>query len=120
MAAVRALMRESAAVFGFDENTVNHLVLAVDEACTNIIRYAYRGRTNGKIELDVIPDGKIWEVRLRDYGRKCDPAKLKGRSLDDVRPGGLGLFFIHQAFDEVQFDHSPKKGTCLILRKRKK
>ena len=113
-------MRESAAAFGFNEETIHHLVLAVDEACTNIIRYAYRGRKTGKIEMDVISHGKTWEVRLRDYGKKCDSTKLKGRALEKVRSGGLGLFFIHHAFDEVHFDHSPKKGTCLILRKFKK
>ncbi len=119
MSAVRAAMRASARAFGFDEDTVHHLVLAVDEACTNIIRYAYEGRRDGKIEMDVSEEGGAWEVRLRDYGKKCDPARLKGRELHEVRPGGLGLHFIRKAFDEVFFDHSPEKGTCLILRKKK-
>ena len=120
MAGIRARMRESTAGFGFDEDTIGHLVLTIDEACTNIHRYAYEGRSDVRIEVDVITEGDVWEVRLRDYGKKCDPAQLKGRELEDVRPGGLGLFFIRQAFDEVHFDHSPEEGTCLILRKRKK
>jgi len=119
MAAVRARMRESATAFGFNEEIVNQLVLAVDEACTNIIRYAYEGRTDGKIEMDVVTQPDVWEVRLRDYGKKCEPAKLKGRELDKVRPGGLGLFFIQKAFDEVHFDVSPQEGTRLVLRKKK-
>lgn len=119
MAGIRARMRESAAAFGFTEETVGQLVLAIDEACTNIHRYAYEGRRDGKIEVDVIVESDVWEVRLRDHGKKCDPSKLKGRELDDVRPGGLGLFFIRQAFDEVHFDQSAEEGTCLILRKRK-
>ncbi len=119
MAAVRARIRESAMDYGFKEETVNHLVLAVDEACTNIIRHAYEGRADGKIEMDMISSPDFWEVRLRDYGRKCDPSTLKGRDLENVRPGGLGLFFIKNAFDEVHFDHSPRSGTCLVLRKKK-
>ncbi len=119
MSAVRARIRESATGFGFDEDTVARLVLAVDEACTNIIRFAYEGRTDGKIEIDVIVTNGVWEARLRDYGKKPDPSRLKGRELHDVKPGGLGLFFIEQAFDEVQFDHAPQEGTCLILRKKK-
>ena len=119
MSAVRSRIRKSAIAFGFDEHTVGHLVLAVDEACTNIIRYAYDGKTDEKIEIDVTAKGDMWEVRLRDYGRKADPTHLKGRELHEVRPGGLGLFFISQAFDEVHFDHSLEEGTCLVLRKRK-
>ncbi len=119
MSTVRAHVRKSAKTFGFDDETVGHLVLAVDEACTNIIRYAYEGRHTGTIEMEVRTRGNIWEVQLRDYGKKCDPAKLKGRELHTVRPGGLGLFFIHYAFDEVHFDHTPEQGTSLILRKKK-
>lgn len=119
MSDLRAHIRESANAFGFDEETVQHLVLAVDEAATNVIRYAYEGRTDCKIEVDIIPGKTTWEVHIRDYGKKCDPAKLKGRELEDIRPGGLGLYFIHQAFDEVHFDHSLAEGTLLILKKSK-
>jgi anti-sigma regulatory factor (Ser/Thr protein kinase) len=120
MASVRERVRKSALQFGFDEETVSHLVLAVDEACTNIIRHAYGGKTDQKIEVDIQSHGSTWEVRLRDYGKKCDPSKLKGRDLDDIKPGGLGLFFIKKAFDDVQFDPSVEIGSRLILRKNKK
>lgn len=120
MSLIRERVRNAAKEFGFDEDTVPQLVLAVDEACTNIIRHAYEGRTDQKIEMDIQSNGKVWEVRLRDYGKKCDPAKLKSRNLDDVRPGGLGIFFIQNAFDEVFFDPEVQKGSCLVLRKSKK
>ena len=119
MSSVRERVRTSATQFGFDEDTVHRLVLAVDEACTNIIRHAYEGRTDCKIEMDILSDKKVWEVHLRDYGKKSDPEKLKGRALDDIKPGGLGLFFIQQAFDEVSFDLSVDVGTRLILKKLK-
>jgi anti-sigma regulatory factor (Ser/Thr protein kinase) len=119
MASIRERVRTSAIAFGFNDETVHRLVLAVDEACTNIIRHAYEGRTDQKIEMDILSDDQIWEVHLRDYGKACDPAKLKGRELDDIKPGGLGLFFIKQAFDEVSFDPSVKMGSHLILRKKK-
>lgn len=120
MANVRARLRELAREFGFaDETVVEHLVLAVDEACTNIMRHAYDGHRHGRIELDVSARDDVWEIRIRDYGKKCDPEKMQGRALDEVRPGGLGLHFIHSTFDEVHYDHSPEDGTCLFLRKRK-
>lgn len=119
MSEMRACIRDSATAYGFNEETVHLLVLAVDEAATNIIRYAYEGKADGKIEVDIFAGPSDWEVRLRDYGKKCDPEKLKGRELEDVRPGGLGLHFIHQAFDQVCFDHSYPDGTLLILKKSK-
>jgi len=117
MSAVRARMRASARAFSFDEDTIHELVLAVDEACTNIIRHAYGGRRNGRIEIDITASRSTWEVCLRDYGKKCDPSRFRGRDLRRVRAGGLGLFLIARAFDEVHFDLSPADGTCLILRK---
>jgi anti-sigma regulatory factor (Ser/Thr protein kinase) len=39
-------------------------------------------------------------------------AALKGRSFDEIRPGGLGLHFIRQSMDEVEF--SRKKGKNLL------
>lgn len=119
MSQVRACVREAAKSFGFDENTGMKLVLAVDEACTNIIRHAYKGETHHPIELDIEARGDTWEVRIRDYGARCDPSKLKGRPLEDVKPGGLGLHFMRQAFDEVIFAPAPDKGTLLTLRKHR-
>ncbi|MCC7518052.1 MAG: ATP-binding protein [Verrucomicrobiae bacterium] len=119
MSEVRARVRAAAQEFGFDENTVMRLVLAVDEACTNVIRHAYKGESQHLIELDLEAGDDVWEVRIRDYGEQCPPEQLKGRDLDDVRPGGLGLHFIRQAFDEVHYDCACEKGTLLILRKRR-
>ena len=119
MSQLRACVRESAKAFGFEENTIMKLVLAVDEACTNIIRHAYKGETHHPIEMDIEARGNTWEVRLRDYGTRCDPSQLKGRELHEVRPGGLGLHFMRQAFDEVVFAPAPDKGTLLTLRKHR-
>ncbi len=119
MATIRSQIRNSATAFGFKDEMVEHLVLAVDEACTNIIRHAYDGRNDGKIEVDILNHEDIWEVRLRDYGKRFDPFHLKGRPLNRVKPGGLGLFFIKQTFDDIHFDQTVKTGTCLILCKKK-
>ena len=52
MADVRAHIRASAKAAGFSDEWIEKLVLAVDEACTNIIRHAYNHREDGKIEID--------------------------------------------------------------------
>jgi hypothetical protein len=53
---------------------------------------------------------------LRDWGEQVLPHEMKGRSHDVVRPGGLGLFLIRNAFDEVDYVHK-RRGTELVLTK---
>jgi anti-sigma regulatory factor (Ser/Thr protein kinase) len=117
MKLVRGLVAAAAEVVGFVKADVNSLCLAVDEACTNIIRHAYDGDHNQKIEMQLGLHPDRIEVKLRDYGRKPDPAKIKPRELHDIRPGGLGVHFIRTIMDEVVYDHSHQVGTELRMMK---
>ena len=54
---------------------------------------------------------------LRDYGRSCDPEKIRSRALEDVRPGGVGVHIIKQIFDEVTYQPCAR-GTKLVLEKK--
>jgi len=55
-------------------------------------------------------------LRLRDYGEQVVPHEMKGRSHDIIKPGGLGLYLIRKAFDEVDYIHK-RRGTELVLTK---
>jgi len=113
---VRATVEQFAAAFGVPDGESCLTALAVQEAVANIIRHAYGGKAGCPIEvtcrhLHSTRDGGCVngiEVVLRDSGVPADPAKMKGRPLDEIRPGGLGLHFIRQCMDEVEF--SRKKG----------
>ncbi|HEV1994396.1 MAG TPA: ATP-binding protein, partial [Candidatus Acidoferrum sp.] len=91
-------------------------VLAVDEGLTNIIRHAYGGNAERPIEasfrrIHARCDGKsgdALEIVLEDRGAAVNPKKLCGRTLEDIRPGGLGLHFIRESMDTVEF--SRRKG----------
>src|SRR6202030_505960 len=104
-----ALMRQFVRTFldgyNFSEKERLLIVLGVDEACTNIIRYAYRLRDDQLISLQMEGLRKCVRVRLRDYGEQVVPNQMKGRSHDMIKPGGLGLFLIRNAFDEVDYIH---------------
>jgi len=95
------------------------MVLALDEACTNIIRYAYGGCTKRMIRLSLEKGRHGIRCTLRDYGKSCDPATIRGRDLTDFRPGGLGVRILHCAFDTVVFEPQPR-GTLLTLAKARK
>ena len=108
---VRNVLGQLAATLGFSELECHAVVLAVDEALTNIIRHAYLGDAQRPIEasfrrIHVPRDGQskdALEIVLEDRGLTANPSKLCGRALEDVRPGGLGLHFIRQSMDTVEF-----------------
>lgn len=120
LAQVRAFVREVAAEAAFDEETTYSLMLAVNEACTNIMRHAYGGDACQDILISATVSPQAVEFRLRDFGKQVDPACMKSRDLDDVRPGGLGCFLIRQTFDEVDYNTHFPTGTELRLLKRRK
>lgn len=104
---------------GFGKRDARRIVLAVDEACSNIIRHAYEEDPSGTITVTATDAAGQFTVRLRDYGRKADPSSIAPRNLEDVRPGGLGTHFMEQVFDTVTYDTSEGEGTLLILEKKK-
>lgn len=92
------------------------MVLGVDEACTNIIRYAYELRDDQIIVLSMEGLRDRVRMRLRDYGRQVAKHEMKGRAHDTVKPGGLGLHLMRDAFDQVDYV-SKRRGTELVLTK---
>jgi anti-sigma regulatory factor (Ser/Thr protein kinase) len=116
---IRSVVFPLAVEAGFGRKEARHIVLAVDEACSNIIKHAYGGDTTKTISLVVADDAGRFTVRLRDTGRKVDRSAIAPRELAEVRPGGLGTHFMGTVFDRVDYDTSPAEGTVLTLEKRK-
>ncbi len=112
---VRILTDEMGELYGMKKSDIKNIKLAVDEACSNVIKHAYKKDTGQKIIIKFILSPKGFEVIIDDNGIKVDPANIKGRDFDDVRPGGLGTHFIKRAFDLVMFDEKKKKGNRLRL-----
>ncbi len=122
LAAVRRAVRACACAFGFSEEQAAHICLAVDEALVNVIMHGYGGPTAEKIELSIRPVGSQGQcglrIRIRDYGRRVEPSTIKGRNLDDVRPGGVGVHIIRSIMDEVCFTQAEDRGMILQMVKR--
>jgi serine/threonine-protein kinase RsbW len=121
---VRNALGELAAKLGFSETECRAVVLAVDEAMTNIIRHAYLGNAERPIEasfrrIQVAGAGKsgdALEIVLQDSGVTVNPEKMCGRALEDVRPGGLGLHFIRESMDTVEFSRSNGKNQLRMVK----
>ena len=84
------------------EEYKDELVLAIDEACQNVVRHAYKDKT-GDLAIKLSFKDNEFIVTLEDDGTPVIPEKIKPRNLDDVKPGGLGTFFINQIMDSVSF-----------------
>jgi anti-sigma regulatory factor (Ser/Thr protein kinase) len=104
---------------GFPKKEARRIILAVDEACSNIIKYAYEGDTTNLIHLRVSFDQQRLLIELTDTGRKPDVSKIVPRKLDEIRPGGLGTHLIGAVFDTVSYDTQREAGTVLTLTKKR-
>lgn len=109
--AVRAAMESC----GCSTKSTADIVLAIDEACQNIIRHAYHGESDNLIELEVEHRDDALVFSLVDHAPTIDPSQVKPRDLDDIRPGGLGTHFIRRVMDEVEFSR-PASGRGNLLR----
>ena len=100
------------------ESYKDEIVLAIDEACQNVIRHAYRDK-NGNVAIKLSFQNKEFIVSLEDDGTPAIPEKIKPRNIEDIKPGGLGTFFINQIMDSVSFQlTSPHWVNCLTMKKK--
>jgi anti-sigma regulatory factor (Ser/Thr protein kinase) len=108
-------------VYGFPHERADEVMLAIDEACSNVIRHAYEGRSEHTVELTLQSDDEFLEFRVCDQGIPCPPEHVQRRELrtpdpDDLRPGGLGVQLMYEVFDDVQFSHGSEGGNCVVMR----
>ncbi|MGD8925472.1 MAG: ATP-binding protein [Thioalkalispiraceae bacterium] len=99
---LRRWVRVSAETAGLDENQVEKIVIGVNEACMNIIEHAYK-KSPGEVIFEVRQEPGQVVFQLTDFAEPIDCDKIKPRALDDIRPGGLGVHFIQQVMDSVEY-----------------
>lgn len=122
---VRERVREWCEQRGWSEHQIGEIVLAIDEALSNVIRHGYRGRPDAQIKLKVLaldapaPNSGM-RVEIRDFCENVDLGKICGRDLDDVRPGGLGVHLIHAMMESVSYRYAEGGGVLLTMEKSKR
>lgn len=124
LCAVRGAVERLTEAFGFSSPECRAVTRAVDEALTNIIRHAYSGAPDRPIELafrSVAPpageaSGEGLEITMSDHGPAVDPEKMCGRELSDIKPGGLGLHFIRQSMDVVEFQRANDTNRLRLVK----
>jgi len=120
---LRELVNRLARNIGFSEVQSSQVALAVDEALANVIRHGYDNRPDARIWLSIwtlAPNehGPGLRLIIEDQARQVDPATIKSRELDDIRPGGLGVHIIREVMDETRYEKRSGTGMRLTLEKR--
>ena len=114
---VRATVAHLAAAVGWNESETRHITMAVDEALANVIRHAYHGRTDARIELHCRAGEGQLEIRIRDTGDPADRSRICARDSECDRIGGLGTHIIRDVMDAVAYE-SDKDGNWFTAIKR--
>ena len=104
---VRTFAREVLAKDEMFSPTKDDVVLAIAEAAQNIVKHAYSGEPTGDtMRVEISFKENQLKIDLYDKGKPAIPQNIKPRQIDDIKPGGLGTFFIGQIMDEVIFKTS--------------
>jgi len=123
LSAARGLVRAVAQLVGLDETDAGNVTLAVVEALTNVIRHSYGGPCSQPIILTLTKTEPASDkpaaltISIRDFGAQVHPDTIKGRHLDDVKPGGLGVHIIKSVMDEAEYSPADDGGMQLRMAK---
>ncbi|GAB4290962.1 MAG: anti-sigma B factor RsbW [Ignavibacteriaceae bacterium] len=121
LSAIRDFVRASAKEAGIKTDIIDNIMLAVDEACTNIIKHAYNFFPDGKIKIQLSYNKKKFSVLITDYGSSFHPEKIPDPDLkvyfEQHRVGGLGMYLMKTLMDEVKYESVPGKYNQVLLSK---
>lgn len=119
---IRDFISNQCLSYGFDDKDTNSIVLAVDEACTNIIKHGYNFNTNNNIYLKVFSDDCYFIIQISDESTPFNPNQYKNLNLkeyiSEFTPGGLGIYIIRNVMDVVNYYSGNNNNyNTLILKK---
>jgi len=121
LAAIRHYVRQAAEAGGLDGTALEELVVAANEALSNIIRHGFKGQP-ADISVTIACSPEAVEVTLRDQGPAFDPhdAPPPDTSLPlEQRPfGGLGVQLMRELCDEMRYRREAGSGNELRLLKK--
>ena len=118
---VRTFCRDVFEKLHIQQDLKDELVLAIAEAAQNIVKHAYKDdpQTDDKMVVQISCKDNKLQIGFYDMGTPVDPNKVKHREIDNVKPGGLGTFFIQEIMDAVEFKDGKKPWiNHLVLTKQ--
>lgn len=107
LAQVRDFVQSAAQESGFSNDNIGKIVLAVDEACTNIIKHAYKYSPAGEIYIGIKLEKEKFIISIIDEGGHFNPDIIPEPDLQEYykkrKVGGLGMYLMKKLMDEVKY-----------------
>ena len=119
---IRDFVSSKASDAGLAKDEIENVMLAVDEACTNIIKHAYNSFPDGEIVIKLEYNSDKLLVTIIDHGSTFDPEGISDPDLQKYyrngRVGGLGMYLMKTLMDDVKYITVPGKYNQVLLSKR--
>lgn len=119
---IRDFVSSKASDSGLAKDEIENVMLAVDEACTNIIKHAYNSFPDGEIVIKLEYNSDKLLVTIIDNGSTFDPNGISDPDLQKYyrngRVGGLGMYLMKTLMDDVKYITVPGKYNQVLLSKR--
>lgn len=119
LSAIRNFMETTAQESGFGKEDIGKIILAVDEACTNIIKHAYNYSEKGTININVKLQNSRFSISISDKGKSFNPELIPEPDLreyhEQKKVGGLGMFLMKKLMDDVVYKTSANKQNQVVL-----
>ncbi|MFC2083773.1 ATP-binding protein [Bacteroidota bacterium] len=121
LSSVRDFTKGATEEIGVDQKSAGKIILAVDEACTNIIKHAYEYSRGGKIHIKIKADNKKFSITIIDDGIHFNPDLVPEPNLmilqKEKRGGGLGMFLMRKLMDEINYTNiSPNRNKVVLVK----
>ncbi|RAP34498.1 hypothetical protein DID77_00975 [Candidatus Marinamargulisbacteria bacterium SCGC AG-439-L15] len=121
---IRLAVSGIATRMNFSIEEIEDIKIAVSEACTNAVQYAYEKTSDkNRVHVKCILHDKQLEIQVSDTGKGFDVKAVETPAIADVdtkseRPNlGLGITFIKSLMDQADFSSELGKGTTVTMAK---
>ena len=105
---------------GLDASLTMNINLALEEAVTNVVLYAYPPGTDGTVEIRATVADQSLTFTISDDGQPFDPTAAPEADtklgLAQRRIGGLGIHLVRQIMDNVRYEWKDGKNILTLTK----
>lgn len=119
---IRDFVATHALEYGFNDSIVADIRLAVDEACTNIIKHAYGNNPRENFEITIEVDDEKFMIYLVDRGEGFDVKTYQKpdlkKQIEQRKRGGMGVHLMVNLMDEVTYQVKNNMNVLCMCKNR--
>ncbi len=126
LAYIRTVVGDLALKVGFDADEAAKIEMAVDEACSNVVRHAYSPdkewcwrQRDPEIRLEIRLEGGRLIIEINDHGQRFNFANYRPAKIEDylreMKPGGYGILIMRNFMDEVHYSYNDQTGNTVRM-----